>query len=71
MLLIKVALHTVVGFRCCFPFCDLSLLLKGLHLPLVAGHGASPVDLCCHGVYFGWIYLGVFLHCNSAFVGFC
>ena len=46
MLLIMVAFHTVVGFRCCFQFCDSSLLLKGLHLPLVAGRGASPVDLC-------------------------
>ena len=58
----------MLAFVVVFPFCDSLLLLKGLHLLLVTGCGASsPVDLV-FSWYIFWM-LGFFLHCNSAYVG--
>jgi hypothetical protein len=74
---IMVEFHTVVGFCCWFPFflffIIMVVLLKGLHLPLDVGRGASPgvFPLCFHGLYVGWVYLfdylRLFFFCHGWF----
>jgi hypothetical protein len=65
-----------LAFCCCFPFflfiIIVVLLLKGLHLPLDAGRGASPgVSICSFMVYVlvGFICFIIFVCFSSSMDG--